>query len=279
MKQLKKSMNRKPQPKPQPIKRREMCRILNKKGYKRVPTFPNLFLNDNGNIYNLSTGKELKPTPKGHVIVNSQYLSLPKLVLLTFKKEQIRSGQIKYIDGNKRNLNPQNLQYVTQYPDSNKINYERLKIAIQCYFEVGKQYNVKDYTLTRIYLKSIIERRCFYMDYANRAGMDIFKSYMNDITNSRAKVAKVYDIPVKDCDFIVNDFTNLLINDILIDLEIGILTAKEYHKPKTQTQTIREINEYRKSVGHALLPLRKSSDKEKINKYLKHSKSIQNGTN
>ena len=257
-----------------PIKRREMCRILNEKGYKRIPTFRDLFLNANGQIYNLNTGKELKPTSKNHIVVSDKYLSVPKLVLLTFKKEHIRSGEIKYIDGNKSNLSLQNLEYATKYNEKNSIDYESLKTAIRCYFEVEKQYNVKGYILTRMYLTEIINCRFFYTKYSKRPYIDIFVRYMEGITNSRATIAKEHKISVRDCNYIVNDFINLLTNDVLHDLQTGILTIKDYYKKKTKTQQIKEINEYLEKNGQQPLPLRRKSAKQQIKEYLNISKSI-----
>jgi len=269
------SLQRKQATQPVQIKRREMCRLLNEKGYKRIPTLTGLFLNANGQIYDLNTRKELKPTSKNHIIVGSKYLNLPKLVLLTFKKEQIRSGQIRYIDGNRCNLNPQNLEYATKYNnEKNSINHEHLKTAIRCYFAVENRYNTKDCVLTRMYLMEIINCRLFYIEYSKRPYIDIFICYMEGITNSRAMVAKEHKICVRDCNYIVNDFTNLLINDVLHDLQAGILTVKDYYKKKTKTEQIRETNEYLKRMGYKPLRLRKKSAKEKTKEYLKRLKSI-----
>jgi len=247
----------------------EFKRYLRENGYKPIPALQNLFINDCGCVFNLKTGKTLKPTKRNYIITAGKTYNVEKLLLLTFKNEPIRSGKIKYTDGNKLNLNASNLEYVTKYPHRNNINPEALKTAIRCYFEVEKKFNQKDYLQTRLYLKLIIKKRNFYFEYSHRNNIDIFKSYMSELTNSRAKVAKEYGISVRDCDHVINDFINLLINDILTDLNAGKLVVMEYLTKTTKTQEIRELNSHLIKKGYKPLPLRKLSDKEKARKMLK----------
>ena len=262
-----------------PAKRQEICRILKEKGFKRIPALPDLFLNDSGQIYSLKAGKELKPTAKNQIVVGNQRLSLPKLVLLTFRKQPVRDKQqIRYIDGNRNNLSPQNLEYVRQFTSStkNSINYENLKTAIRCYFEVHKRYNTKDYFLTRTYIAEIIRIRNFYDYYSDRAGIDIFENYIENPLKKRAQIAKETGINMRDCNYILNEYTNLLISDILADLQTGNLTIKGYLRNKTKTQRIKETNEVLKEIGIKPVPLRKKSIKEKVRDFKKYLAEIKN---
>jgi hypothetical protein len=256
------------------MKRRDFIKYLTQKGYKRIKTLPNLFLNDSGQIYDLNTGRKLTAIRNTYIRYCGRYLNIAKLVLLTFKKEQIRGGQIRFIDGNKSNISTQNLEYVTKYNDRKHIDRERLKTAIRCYFEVEKKYNTKNHIQTRIFLKHIISTRLFYYDYSKRPHIDVFKSYMNGIINNCANVSKMHGITVRDCNYIINDFINLLVNDILTDMQNGILQTKEYYKKLTNTDYTRQTNEYLKKRGLKPLPLRKKAKKETLNVYIKHSNQI-----
>jgi len=161
----------------------------------------------------------------------------------------------------------------------NNINYENLTTAIRCYFEVEKRYNPKDYILTRLYMNQIIKIRGFYEDYSKRAGMYIFENYMQGGRNSRAETAKKTGISVRDCNYIINDFTNLFANDILTDLQAGKLTIKDYFRNKTKTQKLREANKYLTAHGMKPLPLRKKSDKEKVRDFKKYLNELKNEKN
>ena len=109
-----------------------------------------------------------------------------------------------------------------------EINAENLYTAIRCYFEVPKRYTVKDCILTRMYLTEIIRKRRFYEDNYKRSGFDIFKSYMKGVVNNMRNVSKEHDTNLKDVQIIVNDFLNLLINDILADLKAGKLKVNDF---------------------------------------------------
>jgi len=271
-----KTKKAKPQRKQQPpIKRRGFAKILHEKGYKRIPGMVDLFINETAHVVNLITGKEIKPTKKNEIIYLGRYLRLEKLVLLTFRKVPYnKEGRIAHIDGNKLNLSPQNLEYITKHHARNCIDNERLKTAIRCYFEVNKRYTVRDYMQTRLYLKLIIKHRLFYAEFSQLPGMDIFKSYMHELTNSRARIAIKYGIRVRECDYIINNFINLLVNDILYDLQTGKLKVLEYIVNKTKTQEIRELNKLFIEMGMKPLPLRKLSNKERARKAIKKWKEL-----
>lgn len=258
--------------------RNEVIRNLKANGYKQVSNYPSLYLNENGTVYSLKKGRELKVTAKHLVLVDSEYLSIPKLLLLVFRKEPIRNNQhIRYIDGNRSNLNLSNIEYVQKFGNGlkTKINSEELLTAIRCYFEVKKKYKIKDYFTTRIYLNDILDKRNFYIEYYDREGIEIFRTYMDGCFNNLVSVAKEYCISVSSCKYVVHEFINQLINDVLSDLKEGKLTIKDY-KPlrKTKAQELRELNEYMLVCGFTPVRLRKRSDREIIRDYEKHCEEL-----
>ena len=259
--------------------RRQIIQDLQEKGFKHTKLYPNLLINANGVIYNLNTRKELKADHRNTVhITGGKRLSVPRLVLFAFRNEPIREkSRIKYIDGNRSNLNLSNVEYIRIYENSRKtdVNAENLRTAIRCYFEVPKRYTVKDHIVTRMYLVQIIRKRCFYSENYERFGLDVFKSYMKGCVNNVKAVGKEHEMNFKDVQIIVNEFINLLTSDILADLEIGILKVKNYQpRPKTKTQAIREYNERLKTAGLKPLPLRRKSDKEVLRDFMRKTKEI-----
>jgi hypothetical protein len=222
------------------IMKRDLAMLLYDE-YRHIPEMGSLFINRSGKVINFSTGNEIKPTKRNHILWNGRYLSIAKLLLLTFYDEPYRqTARIKHRDGDRGNFSAYNLAYTTKYPTPNKVDYEKLKTAIRCYFEVEKRYTAKNYFNTRLYLKVIIKTRRFFLKYSQDPNVGIFKSYMSKVTNSRARVAKMYRITVRDCNHIINDFINLLVNDILTDLQNGKLAVMKYRVAKTKTQQIRE---------------------------------------
>ena len=249
-------------------------RNLKEKGFKQAKQYPDLFTNENGIVYSLKAGRELKTTRRNTIILKTgKHVSVPKLVLSAFRNEPIRENtHIKYLDGNRSNLSVLNVEYIRKYESGLKckLNIENLHTAIRCYFEVPKRDKVKDCIQTRFYLTGIIEKRSFYVYNCNRYGLDVFFSYMQGISNNFKDVGKQHNINIKDVPIIVNGFINLLTSDILADLEAGTLQIKDFlPRPKTKTQAIREWNEYRKELGCEPLPLRKKSTKEKLNDFKK----------
>lgn len=258
----------------QPMQKRQIIRDLKEKGFRQVKPFPNLFITETGTVYSLNTGKELKINHRNTVCISGgKRVSVPKLVLFVFRNEPIREkSHIRYLDGNTGNLNPSNIEYVRIYESDrkSKINAENLYTAIRCYFEVPKHYKIKDCILTRIYLTEIIRKRHFYEDNYKRFGLDIFQSYMEGIVNNMQNVGKKHNTNFRDVQIIVNDFLNLLINDILADLKAGQLKVNNFQpRPKTKTQLLRETNEKLKEVGLKPLPLRKKSAKKLLKDFRK----------
>jgi hypothetical protein len=241
---------------------------LKKAGFRTVPEHKNILISNTGKVYDINTGKYLKPTARNYIKPENKYLSLPKLVLLTFKGEKYRNGQIHYIDGNNKNFSPSNIQYnsIFDSKQTEPINKADLLTAIRCYFEVTRKFNITDKIKTHLYLQEITQIRHYFYKNRNKPFINLYLTYIGfDIIYKRniAETAKLHGLPVRDCLLIVNRFTNTLINEILQDLKNGYLNIKEY-KPKkpTKTDEIRKINEYLKEHGKKPFPLKKKSVKQ-----------------
>lgn len=245
-------------------KRAETIHQLKQDGFKLVKGFSYLYVNPQGKVYSLKTGKYLKPTARNLIKPENKYLSVPKLVLQAFAKQPYRNGQIHYIDCNKSNLAVQNIKYSRIYaPDRTPepVNRENLLIAIRCCIQVKKRFNVNDSYQTRFYLQIITEQRQFFIYKKDLQYIEVFKTYIEG--NNTTKTATKHGLTVRDCSVIVNQFTNLLINDILTDLENGLLTIQPYEpKAPTKTQILRDYNKDLIKRGCKPLPLRQKSLKE-----------------
>lgn len=223
-------------------------RELSANGFKRVPCIPDLMINETGTVYNLQTGKVLKPSHRQTVRTpNGKNVKVAKLILSAFCAQPIReNSHVKHKNGNKNDFKPENVEYIRKYRKGLKtqINTENLKTAIRCYFEVPKKYHVKDNFTTRIYLQGIIEKRNFYAENKKDAEISVFRHYMNGVTNSRAETAKACGLSLRDCNVIVNRLLNKLISEITADLQAERLAVQNYSpKPKTKKQILREWQE------------------------------------
>jgi hypothetical protein len=203
---------------------------LKQNGFKQVTGFNSLFINHAGNIYDREAGKYLTRTKNNYIRTGSGYLSVPKLILLAFKGENYRAGRITHIDGNRANLEPDNIKYASLFNTGHtvEVNQDDLMTAIRCYFEVGKSYLVKDAFKTRFFIQLIIEKRGFFSEISGLEFQEIYKSYFTGTQNTISKTAQKHGITVRDCSILVNSFTNLLITEILEDLKNGELAINDF---------------------------------------------------
>ena len=259
-------------------KDRAKRKYLRANKFKQVPDMPDLYVTTTGKVYRFEVGKELKPAKTHKMIIAGKQFDVAKLILNAFKNEPIqKSRHVRRKDGDSNNVTPENLKYI-DHPEKGlkiEINGENLKSAIRCYFEVPSRYNVNDHILTRFYLNAIILKRRFYLEHAQANGIEIFMQYMKGFTNSRSRIAKTFSVYGSDCSNVINRFINLLADEILRDKEAGFLSVKDLKpRPKTKTQLIRELNEYRAENGQPPIPLRKKSLKEKLNEFQRVIKDI-----
>ena len=127
---------------------------LKQNGFKQVTDFNYLFINQAGKVYDRETGKYLTRTKNNHLKTQGKYLNVPKLILQAFKGQKYRDGKMVYIDGNRANLEPDNLKYASLFNTGQtvEVNQADLTTAIRCYFEVEKSYQVKDAFKTRFFM-------------------------------------------------------------------------------------------------------------------------------
>jgi len=254
---------------------------LKKDGFKPIPGYESLLISETGKVYSLQTAKHLKRTERNYIKHENKYLSVPKLVLMTFKGEPYKSGQIVYIDGIKTNSSKENIKYTRLFvpEQSTKVNTADLLTSIRCYFEVDKNFKIRDNFKTRLYLQNIIEKRGFFAKHKNIQHIDVYLTYLGKHIFEQKSIidtAKVHSLPVRDCLVIVNSFTSTLISEILQDLKNGYLQQLEY-KPKqpTKTDRIRQINEYLTANGQKGVPLRKKSIKQTVKEFEKYVQDLQ----
>jgi hypothetical protein len=240
-------------------------------GYMRVATYPHLYINESGHVYNFQKMNFEKIRGRNMIQHGNTYLSIPKLVLQVFDKQPYRDKQrISYIDGNNDNNHISNIKYTRIYErtQSVSVNQTALMMAIRCYFEVKPKFTTKDKALTINYLQQIANKRLFFAYHYNIFGINIFRSYLQE-TYSQSKTAKLYSINIRDCEYITNSFTNMLIQEIIKDMEPGILHIKKFKaKPLTKTQSIKKYNKMAVEMGINPIPLRQTA-KQKSATYLK----------
>jgi len=243
---------------------------LKQNGFKMVKDYPDLYINETGNVYSLKNGTYLKPDKRKPLNIEKTDLNIPKLILQTFKGETYRAGKIVYIDGNKANTTAQNIKYSRLFEPCKTIEVSQadLMTAIRCYYQVEKRYTTKDSIQTRMFARLIISERGFFIDNSKKPYIEVFKTYIEGIQNSLSATAKTHGLTVRDCSIIVNGFTNQLISDILQDLKAGILIINDFQpRRKTETQILNEYNQQRKANGQKPLPLRKQSTKESLKEF------------
>jgi len=264
-------INRKHAVQKPPVKKSTLIRYLNECGYKSIEALPDMFVSSSGHIFDVKTYKRLSDKESRNILSNLNTGTDNRERATPKQRTEQTQPQIQYIDGNRGNISAQNLKHATIYPKRTDTDHERLKTAIRCYFEVEKRYNTKDTVQTNIYLRVIVHHRLFFVKHANRSHIDIFKSYIeHGITTNRVNIAKMFNISVTHCRYIINDFINLLANDVLNDLENGLLYIKDYFQKETKTQEIKKVNEWRKTQGFEPLPLRKKSEKQSIREFEKY---------
>lgn len=251
--------------------RAETIKRLKQKGFKVITGFSYLYINQQGQVFSLITGKYIEPNTRNCIRPRGEWLSVPKLVLQEFGMQLYRSGQITYLDGDKSNMSIKNIKYSRIFaPDrtAESVNSENLTKAIRCYIQVTERFNANDKLHTRLYLQTITKQRQFFIYYQDSKHIEVFKTYIEG--NSKNETAKKHGLGIRDCSVIVNRFINLFVSDVLHEFEAGLLIIQPYKlKPITATQAIREYNREIIKIGGKPLPLRKKSLKESLQDWQK----------
>ncbi len=230
---------------------------LKKQGFKVVKGYANLYLNQSGVVYHCTKGRYLKIVQNRNTIsIGTKKVSVPKLILQEFAGETYRAGQIAYIDGDKTNICLSNIRYQRKYPpgEAKRIERDKLLTAIRCYFSVDKNYTPGNQFLTKEYLRAITESRDFFNIHSQKANIKVFSTYLNGIhaetiPNSTTKylgalskhaTAKALNLSVRDTETIIENFTALLITEILTEMDAGKLALRPYRE---KNNTINQLNE------------------------------------
>ncbi|NME66619.1 hypothetical protein [Flammeovirga aprica] len=256
---------------------------LRQLGYKTHKDIKGLYINKNGEVYNLKKKKHLKVfKQKPYVLFNSQYINVAKWVLFLFKEKPIRNGQITFIDGNNNNLSIENIKYTRLFSNEYNVPLKEADLlkAIRCYIQVDEKFDLKDHVVKSLYLKTIIRVLRFIENHKEHEYIEIFDTYVNhnplQFSNVHM-VGEIHKISQRDVGIIVNSFFNLLSSQILRFESKGILKIQPFKsKPKTKTEEIREINEYFVPRGFKPLRLKKRSEKEIFKDFEKLCEEIKN---
>ncbi len=225
--------------------RNSIIKDLVSKGFKRSKNAPFLYLNKSGVAYGLKKGKLLEPDSRNYIFVEKKRLSLPKLILATFASQPIKGGRIVYIDGNKRNLNVDNLRYSSQLLAIQLVSIDKslLLEAIRCYFNVSKRYSVRNTELTKVYLSFIVEKRG--LQGGKNAKLIEYYLLGKNVKECSAK----FGLSERDTRAIINDFINGLSNEVIKDKQHGLLNELSYlDRPKTKRQILKDWNDFKKSL-------------------------------
>jgi hypothetical protein len=106
--------------------------------------------------------------------------------------------------------------------------------------------------------------------------IEVFKHYISGYGKTNVITAKEFKITPRDVNIIVNQNLNTLIDEILQDMNKGLLTMQDF-KPKepTQPDILKKMNINRLANGFQPLTLRKLSQKAKDKKAIEKIKAFQ----
>jgi hypothetical protein len=219
-------------------------RELQKQGFRPVPGFDALYINRAGEVYDYRRKRILLPRPKNRVAYADKQISVPRLLLLAYRKQPYNTRrQIRYIDGDKTNIEVDNLSY-TPDPSTLRIDYADLYTAVRCYFQVPKRYKATDRAMTKIYLSDIVRRRGFLFGKDDCKAIEIFGAYLDNPILSLNSVADQFGIPARLCVEMINPLICELIRNVMADYCAGTLQMLDYQpRKKTTAQAIKEYNE------------------------------------
>ena len=252
-----------------------LIRELKKQGFKKTQ-ISGLYVSKSGFCCN-SVSKRNITVRNGKASVNGKAYNVSKLVLETFYKIPVRSGQIIFINGNDKDFSFENLQYKTTIKPPLPVETDLIK-CVRFYFEVDKNLNKKSF-LIKFYLSEIIKKRGFNLKYKG-LDFDLFLYYFKTeflyLSENQKAVFQKFNYSATNGKNAINKYLNLLICDCMQDFENGLLEIKNFTpKPKTKTEINKQFNDKMKKQGlNIKIPLRKPSLKESISKYKKLSNEI-----
>lgn len=245
----------KPKEPKQPIKKSVSIRELQKQGFRKT-SIKGLYVTNNGICYNSASKRKLAIT-KGKITVKNKAYNLAKIILETFCKIPMRSGQTIFKNGNEKDFYFENLEYTTTIKQTAP-NETDLIQCIRLYFEVDKKLT-RSNILLKFYLNEIVQKRGFTNLHTGK-DFDLFLDWLKPFAiHNKAEISRKHNTSLTNGNNAINKYLTLLVNDCLLDHKNGLLTQKGFiQKPLTTTQKIKSCNETLEQMGMtARIPLRK----------------------
>ncbi|PQA92750.1 hypothetical protein SAMN05421796_11066 [Chryseobacterium piscicola] len=174
-------------------------------------------VSNTGSVKNLKTNQILKISKRGYFTYNSKPISIVKLMLETFKDIKIRTGQIKFIDGNDQNFFVENIEYKTKLQKISRPSETAILEIIKYYFGSNAKINIKDVFNYRMQLKTVLDLRDFFKTHKSSLFIEIFEDYFSFHLPSFSNLAKRNNVTVNDARRTVYFFLNKLIEDCYSD--------------------------------------------------------------
>jgi hypothetical protein len=261
---------------PKPVKKRVSIRELQKQGLNKTE-ISGLFVANNGLCYNSTTNRNLAIT-KGKITINGKAYNVAKIILKTFCKIPIRSGQIVFKNRNNKDFSFENLEYATTGTYHAPPKETDLVKIIRLYFEVPKKMNRQN-LMYKFHLHEIATKRGFIYLHTGK-DFDLFLQWLNPYilaqSQSKQEVSIKNGYSTTNGINAINKYLSLLTNDCLKDFENGLLNVKDFEpKPPTKTQKLRDLQKSVNEWGlNVKIPLRKKSNRELLSNYEKHLKEI-----
>lgn len=257
------------------VNKASSIRELQKQGFRKTK-IKGLYVTKKGACYNSITKRNLTII-NGKIIINNKAFNIAKIILETFGKIPIRSGQINFINGNTKDFSVENLEYRSTIKVQPPATTDLIK-CIRFYFEVEKSLN-RQSLMIKYYLSEIVKIRGFKLKYKG-IEFDLFLQYLKSdfiiISSNQKTVFERFNFTVNNGKNAINKYLNLLIKECLQDFENNLLNVKEFKpKPPTKTQKLKDLRKLVNKHGLKIkIPLRKPSLKEAYNQYLKATENL-----
>lgn len=181
--------------------------------------FTKTYLNDisvtmEGKVYNHRTQKFLHVTDKGYFFYHNKHRSLPKILLLTYKGHTYNSGHINFKDGNRKNYNICNIDYVKNRHTYKQPAKSEMKAVLRRYVGLKTKIEIDDALNYRNQLYATLQTRKFFEKYKDYDFINIFKNYFTlDICIPMSSLAKYHNISLQKIREIIYFFLHRLIED------------------------------------------------------------------
>jgi hypothetical protein len=241
------------------IKKSISIRELQKQGFKKT-TISGLYATKNGLCYNLSSKRNLAIT-KGKITIHGKAYNVAKIILETFCKIPVRSGQITFKNGNDNDFDYENLEYTSTIKQTAPNETDIIQ-CIRLYFEIDKNLT-RSNILFKFYLQEIALKRGFIHLHTGK-DFDLFLDWVEAFRiKSKAEISRKHNYSTINGTNAINKYLSMLVNDCLQDMKNGILTIKDFaQKPLTATEKIKKANITLQETGFKLkIPLRKTGRK------------------